>query len=73
MDRRARLTLPDIVFVTFSIAVLGALVPVWFARFEANLSWLSAGEAYVWRLVVPLAVVVLLLGVWRKATAGGGV
>lgn len=73
MDRRGRLTLADLAEATVVIAFLGGLASVFFTSLDGAAPYLSPGEAYLWQLVYPLMAVVLLLVIWRKATAGGGV
>jgi hypothetical protein len=70
MDQRGRLTVPDIVFITFSLAILGSLYPIFWDRLQANIGTMSTATAYLFQLVLPLAVLVLLGMVFKKATAG---
>lgn len=69
-DTRGRLTVPDIAFVTFSLAIVAALYPVFWDRFQANLGVMSTGTAYLFQLILPLLVLVMLGTVYVKATAG---
>ncbi|QLD84611.1 hypothetical protein HWV23_02710 [Natronomonas halophila] len=71
-DTRGRLTVPDIAFLTFSIAIVAALYPVFWERLQANVGVMSTGTAYLFQLILPLAVLVLLGVIFVKATAGGG-
>lgn len=69
-DTRGRLTLPDVAFITMSIAVFGALAPVLYTIINDNASELTTGQAYLIQIVVPLTVIVIMGVVYRVATAG---
>jgi hypothetical protein len=62
--------MPDVVFVVFTLAVLGALFPVFNDAFLSSSDVLSLGESYLFQLVLPFAVLVVLATIWRKAIAG---
>ena len=70
MDDRARLTLPDIAFIVFSMAALGALYPVFRDAFSENVGHLTTGTALIFQLVLPLALIVFLYVIYRKAIRG---
>jgi hypothetical protein len=70
MDDRARLTLPDIAFIVFSMAALGALYPVFSDAFAENVGHLTTGTALIFQLVLPLAILVFLYVIYRKAIRG---
>lgn len=72
MDARARITLPDVLFLLMSLAFLGALYPVFMDGFRENVSIMSTGTAYLLQMVLPLAVLVLLSVIYVKAIAGSG-
>lgn len=67
---RGRLTLPDLVYVLMSLAVLGALWPVVQSGLEANAGVVGTGPAYIFLLLLPLAALVLLTLIWRTAAGG---
>lgn len=67
---RGRLTLPDLVFVLMSVAVLGALWPVVRAGLESNAGAVGTGPSYIFLLLLPLSVLVLLTLIWRTAAGG---
>ena len=69
-DRRGRLTVPDVIFLLASVAFLGALYPVFWSGFRANINLLSPGTAYLFQLILPLAIIVLLSVVYVKAAGG---
>lgn len=69
-DLRGRITVPDVVFIVMSLAVLGALSPVLYDALDTNVSGMSTGEAYLFQMIVPFAVLILLSMVYVKATAG---
>jgi cytochrome c biogenesis factor len=67
---RGRLTVPDILFVLFAMVALGALWPVVYESLQLNADQLSTGEAYLYQLLLPGALLVLLGGIWQKAIRG---
>ena len=73
MDARARITVPDVVFVVATLVVLGRLWPVVWDALAANAGVLGADVVYLFRLVLPLAGLVVVSVVFAKALAGSGV
>jgi len=69
---RGRLTIPDLAEFVFAIAFLGGLATVFYTSLDSAAPFLSTGAAYMWQLFYPLAALVLLTVLYRKATAGGG-
>jgi len=67
---RARLTIPDVAYLLMSLAILAALYPVWKSGFVSNISQISTSTAWLWRLMLPLALLVLFSMIYLKATAG---
>jgi hypothetical protein len=72
MDERARLTIPDVVFVLVSLAVLYALLPVVYTLLDASAGDLGTGVVYLFKLVAPVAALVLLAGIYRTGIRGVG-
>lgn len=70
-DRRGRLTIPDIARVAMVLAVIGALWPVAQHGLETNADVLSTGTSYLFLLVPPLSLLVLLVLSYRAALGGG--
>ena len=70
LGNRARITLPDVLFAAFSLAILGALYPVVSESLQINAAQMSVAELYLYQLVLPLALLVFLVGVWRTAVGG---
>lgn len=70
MMDRARITIPDLVYALVSIFFLGALWPVFYDGYLANLGKLSTGEEYLYRLLLPLMILVLLTVIWTKTIGG---
>lgn len=70
-DQRGRVTVPDVVFVLMSVAVLGALYPVFRASLDQNAGSMGTGTVYLFILFLPLAVLVLFMLLFTKSTAGG--
>lgn len=70
MDPRARLTIPDVLFILLSVGVLGALYPVFFDLLEQNVDSMGTASEWLWQLFLPLAILVLLSVLWVKTTRG---
>lgn len=70
MSRRARITVPDLMFTLFSLAALGALYPVFHDHFQANLDVMGTGPEWLWQMVLPMALLVLMSVIYLKATQG---
>lgn len=68
--QRARITIPDLLFVLFAIAVLGALWPVWNNLFESNIGEIPTGTAWLLQLILPMALLVLVTVIFAKAARG---
>jgi hypothetical protein len=71
MPDRARITLPDLVFVLFSLAILGALGPVFLTSLADRADEFGTLTLYALRILVPLAVLIILYSVYQKAVQGG--
>ena len=71
MDERARLTVPDIAFMLGTIAMVGALYPVFADGFSDMVSEMDPATAMLWRLFLPLMILVIFGVLYRKAIAGG--
>jgi len=71
-DTRGRITIVEIVTSLFALGFVAALWPVVQDGLESNLGVLSAGEAYLIQLLLPLMLLVLLTVVFVTANAGGG-
>lgn len=69
-DHRGRLTVPDVVFVLASVAILGALAPVFYDALRGNTAEMTTGTLYLFQLIIPFALLVLLSMIYVKATAG---
>jgi len=69
-DRRGRVTLPDVAFLTFAIAMLGALYPIFRNSLEASVSQMSTGTALLIQIVLPMTILVVLYALYRKAIRG---
>ena len=67
---RGRLTVPDVALLLASLAILRILWPVMNTGFINNLSEISTPTAWLFRLVLPLAILVLFSMLWLKATSG---
>jgi len=71
LGNRARLTLPDVLFVLMSLAFVGALWPVVAAALQTNAGVMSTGSSYIYQLLLPVAILVLFSVIYLKAVAGG--
>jgi len=71
-DTRGRITIVEIVTSVFALGFVAALWPVLQDAIESNLGLLSTGEAYLFQLLLPLMLLVLLTVVFVTANAGGG-
>lgn len=71
VDDRARITLPDLAYFLMTVAFIGALWPVFASGLDENAGYISTGEGYIYQLVLPLGVIVLLVTIIRAATGGG--
>lgn len=69
-DRRARLTIPDLMRVVMAMAVFAALWPVVQHGLD-NSSGLSTGDAYLLTLAAPAILLVLLVLSYRASLGGG--
>lgn len=72
MDTRGRLTLVDVVFVVADIAFLAVMLRVFYPVLQEHGGSLATGEGYLWQLIPPLLVLVLLATIWVTAISGSG-
>lgn len=72
MDSRGRITIPDIVLTVAVVAILGILFPVFSSGLEGNLSEMSTPTIWMFRLMLPMALLVVLSRLFRKSIVGGG-
>jgi hypothetical protein len=72
MDR-ARVTIPDVAFILFTVALLGALYPVFSDALVQNAGEMSTGVALLLQLVLPSIVLVMLYSLYQKAIRGAKV
>jgi hypothetical protein len=70
MDARARITLPDVLFVLMSLAYLGALYPVFREGLETRAHLMTTGELYLFQMILPLGILVLFTVIYVKAAGG---
>lgn len=70
MGSRGRLTIPDVLYLLVTMAFMGALYPVFHAGLVANASYLSTGEAYLLKLLLPLMVLVFAGVIFLTARRG---
>jgi peptidoglycan biosynthesis protein MviN/MurJ (putative lipid II flippase) len=72
MRDRGRITIPDIIIAVGVLAILGILYPVFATGLENNLTEMSTPTVWMFRLMLPMALLVILSRVFRKAIVGGG-
>jgi hypothetical protein len=72
MGDRARITIPDIVITVGVLAILGILYPVFSSGLGNNLTEMSTPTIWMFRLMLPMALLVILSRLFRKAIVGGG-
>jgi len=70
MTNRARITLPDVVLLAASLLFAAPLISVFLSELNANAGELSVGAAYIWQLLVPVLLLVVLWVIWSRATVG---
>jgi len=66
-EDRGRITIVEVVVVLFSLAVVRALYPVLNHALEVSLDSLSVGETYLFRLLLPFMLLVLLATLYTTA------
>jgi len=69
---RGRITVPDIVMAVGVIAILGILYPVFSTGLASNRAIMSTPTLWLFRILLPMAVLVVLARIFKKATVGGG-
>lgn len=72
MDPRGRITIVEVVMGLAAVAFLSALWPVVADALDTASSSMSTGEIYLFRLLLPLMLVVFLTTVFVTAIKGGG-
>ena len=65
---RARITLPDIMLLLASFLFLTPLALVLYDVMQLRVSYLSTGELLILQGLVPLALIVLLMAAYSRAT-----
>lgn len=69
---RGRITLPDVLFLVFGVALLGALLPVFYELLGQNASEFSTGQALLWQALPPALLIVMFALIYITAVGGGG-
>lgn len=67
---RARITIPDVLFLLMSIAGFAALWPVLSDLMAQNSGTLGGGETLLFRMILPLALLVIFSTIYVKAIRG---
>lgn len=71
-DRRGRLTPVDVLFYAVALFVLGVFVGPIFGLMQSNADVMSTATAYVWQLIVPMLIAVILFVIYLTGASGGG-
>lgn len=71
-DRRARLTLIDVIFMGVSLFVIGIVAGPVFEILDDQAGVIGTGPAFMFRIVVPGLIVTLMVVIWRTSLGGGG-
>jgi len=71
-DCRGRITIVEVLLMMFTLAFLGALWPVVQDAIDSSASSLGTGELYLFRLLLPLMLLVMLSVLFVTASSGGG-
>lgn len=66
-ENRGRITIVEVVVVLFALAMVRALYPVLNQSLSVSLDSLSVGETYLFRLLLPLMLLVLLATLYTTA------
>ncbi len=69
-DDRARITITDVVLVVFGVAALSGLYPVYSTLYEETAPELGPMTDVTFQVLVPVAMVVLVAMLARKALRG---
>lgn len=69
-DDRARLTVPDVIYVLMGVAFLAALWPVFSDLLTGHAGDISEGGKWLFLIALPFAILVLFTMVFRKASEG---
>jgi hypothetical protein len=69
-DKRGRLTVPDVLFLLMSLAFFAPLTLVFYDGLDMSASYLGTGTGYLYQLLPPLAILVLLSVVYVKSIGG---
>lgn len=69
-DDRARITVPDVLFIVFSVASIAALYPVFWSGLEDRAGGMTTGELYLFQLILPFALLVVVSMVYVSAVGG---
>lgn len=67
---RARITVPDVVFILVSVGIIGVLWPIVDDFLTANADVVPTPAAWLFLLVLPMALLVLISVIFRTAAQG---
>lgn len=69
-DERARITIPDVLFILMAFAALAALWPIIGDLLSTNSQTLGTGETLLFRMMLPLTLLVVFTIIYTKAIRG---
>lgn len=70
-DNRGRITIVEVLLGVFAMGFLGALWPVVADSLDSATQYMNAGEIYLFRLLLPLMLLVFLTVILVTANQGG--
>lgn len=68
--QRARITIPDVLFLLMTLAFVAALWPVFADFLTANSGELGQGEMMLYTMILPLGLLVVFTIIYQKAIRG---
>lgn len=70
MDQRARLTPVDVAYIAIAVFILGILVGPIYSLLNGNAGALGTGDIYMFRIVVPGALIAIFVTIMATAVEG---
>jgi len=69
-EARGRITVPDVLYVAATVFFFGALGPVFLEGLNSHMSDMNEGTVWLFRLLLPLLVLVFFSAIYLKAVGG---
>lgn len=67
---RARITIPDVLFLLLTLGFLAALWPVFADLFSANSGEVGPGVGMLYQMILPMGLLVIFTVIYSKAIRG---